>query len=448
MKIRTDHGAFGDCVAAFHLLVPFALIVLFAGCRKMTPVEEVSVSNSGVKITNAETALTAADWASWRGPTGNGVAVEQRAPTNWGEGENIKWRVPVPGRGHSSPNVVGDLVVMGTTLRSAEQQSAVALDRYTGEEKWTAVIHSGGLPADSVIHSKATRYNGTFASDGVRLYTSTFNSGKIFVTALDLKGEKKWQKEIGAFNSKFGYAASPVLYKSLVIVAADNFGGGYIAALDSKTGELAWRTARSNDNTLSSPLVTKFGGSDQLLITGGGKFSSYNPATGEENWSTDFLPTTTCGTPVVFNDLAFASGGYPDNETICVDAKGNKIWSNNTRLYEPSLLVHNGLLFSFTDKGVGYCWDAKTGDEKWKKRLGGGFSSSPILSGGYIYVANLDGECFVLKPSGDDFEQVAKNKVGDDCYASPAAARDELFFRVGTGQGGQRQEELICISSQ
>lgn len=431
-------------IMRYLFVLAIAVFLSAPGCQKVTPVEEVSVSESGVSITETSASLAATDWPGWRGRSGDGLAGDQSAPESWGESENIKWRVAVPGRGHSSPIVVGDLVVLGTTLKEAGEQSAAAYDRQTGAEKWTTVIHSGGLPPDSVIHSKATRFNNTFASDGERLYVSTFNSNKVFVTALDLAGEQLWQKEIGAFASKFGYAASPVLYKSLVIVAADNFGGGYIAALDSKTGDLAWRTARSNDNTLSSPLIANFGGSDQLLISGGGKFASYDPATGEPNWSVDFVPSTTCGTPVVFEDLAFASGGYPNNETICVDAGGNRIWSNNTRLYEPSLLVDNGLLYAFTDKGVGYCWEARTGDEKWKKRMGGGFSSSPILVGGKIYVANLDGECFVLQ-AGGEYKEIANNPVGDNCYASPAFSDGELFFRIGVGEGAARKEELICI---
>ncbi|QEG38362.1 PQQ-binding-like beta-propeller repeat protein [Roseimaritima ulvae] len=424
-----------------------ALLVL-VGCSKKTPVEEISVADSGIAISDSAPTYAPSDWPAWRGPTGNGVAVDQPLPTTWNNSTNLKWRSDVPGRGHSSPIVIGDAVVLATAVRADEQQMVLAYDRDDGSERWRTVVHQGGFPSQREVHNKATNANGTVASDGQRLFTVMFNSGKIIATALDLDGNQLWQREVGAFNSKFGYAPSPVLYKSLVIIAADNQGGGYLAGLDAETGELAWRTARGNASSYSSPAVGALGGRDQLLISGDDRVASYDPASGEELWSTPCLAEATCGTVVIAGDRAFASGGYPDKETVCLSPDGEKLWSNNTKLYEPSLVAANGLLFGVSDDGIATCWSADDGQRMWRKRLGGNFSSSPVVCNANVYVANLSGECFVFAADGDGLQVVATNRLGDDCYASPAVSDGELFFRVGIGAGNQRKEQLVCVAEE
>ena len=122
---------------------------------------------------------------------------------------------------------------------------------------------------------------------------------------LDLDGKQVWQRDVGAFSSKFGYAPSPVLYQSFVIIAADNWGGGYLAAIDSKTGEIAWRVARGETSTYSSPLVANIGGRDQLVISGCGVVASYDPATGDQLWKTSCISEATCGTAVTDGTYIF-----------------------------------------------------------------------------------------------------------------------------------------------
>ena len=145
--------------------------------------------------------------------------------------------------------------------------------------------------------------------------------------------------------------------------------------------------------------------------------------------------------------IVFASGGYPDKETVCIDATGNRVWENRTKVYEPSLVTDGENLFGITDGGVAYCWDVSDGSEHWKKRLGGNFSSSPVISGGNVYVSDLSGNGFVFNASKDGYELVSKNKLGDDCYASPAIAENAIFYRVGISSGSARREVLYCIAS-
>jgi outer membrane protein assembly factor BamB len=424
-------------------------VLLTAGCNRVTSVDEIDVASSGIQLkeTSGQTTDTTADWPVWRGPNGNGIAPDQALPTTWSADEGILWRSNVPGRGHGSPIVVGDQILLATAIEKEQKQIVLAYDRATGQQRWQSVVHENGFPSTREVHRKGTNANGTIASDGERAYISFFNSGKVTATALDLAGNKVWQTELGAFNSKFGFAPSPILYKSFVIFAVDNRGGGYIAAVDSASGDIAWRIARPAENSHSTPTIANLNGKDQMLISGCHKVVSYDPATGHENWSTDCTTETTCGTIVASADRLFAAGGWPDKQIICLTADGKQVWDNPTKVYEPSMLLDGENLFAVNDDGIAYCWSAETGETRWKKRLGGNFSASPILCNGNLYASNLSGETFVFKASAARFEQVAVNRLGSDCYASPAVSLGQIFLRIGIGSGSSRQEQLVCIGA-
>ena len=421
-------------------------MVTLLGCSVSNPVEEVSVSDSGIKLTElAADTVAQTDWPQWRGMTNDGNAGQQELVTEWDEQSSIRWRTEIPGRGHSSPIIVGSNVYLATADDMNQRQSIMSFDRQTGAPNWTTVVHEGGFPPARQVHKKGTNANATVASDGSRLYISFFNRDAITATALDLDGQIVWQQELGKFVSKFGYAPSPVLYKSLVIFAADNRGGGYLTALDTQSGQVAWRIKRGSIDTYSSPIVANVGGQDQLLISGCDAVTSYDPATGKQNWRTECVAQATCATIVTTEDRIFASGGYPDRETVCLAADGKRIWSNEVKAYEPSMLVVGDRLVAVNDDGIAYCWSIEDGDQRWRKRLGGNFSASPVLVGENIYVSNLKGDTFVFR-AGDQYQQVAKNRLGNDCYASPAVSNGELFLRVGYGSGADRQEQLVCIA--
>ncbi|EMI16236.1 serine/threonine protein kinase [Rhodopirellula maiorica SM1] len=426
-------------------LIPLLLI---GGCGRKNPVEEISPAKSNVKVVDVATDESMLSWPTWRGPKRDGVVPDQPLLTQWSDEKNVLWRTDVPGRGHSSPIIVADSIYLATAIADSQKQQVLAFDRATGKPIWTTDVHTGGFPSERAVHYKATHANGTLACDGVRLYTAFLNSDAIIASALDLDGNILWQREIGKFVSKFGYAPSPVLYKSLVIFAADNMGGGYLAAVDGESGEIAWRVARGNISSYSSPTVANVGGRDQLLISGCDVVASYDPATGEKLWSTPGTAEATCGTVIAAPDRIYASGGYPDKETACFSADGEKIWSVRTKVYEPSLVLNDDRLFAVSDDGVAYCWDADTGDVVWRERLGGKFSASPIVCNDLVYVSNLSGETFVFKNENDAFKLISTNRLGDDAYASPAVADSQMFMRVGVGKGTKRQEQLVCLESE
>ena len=426
-----------------------AAVMVAVGCHRATPVEEVTVDPS-TPIQEIEVFVADdTEWPGWRGPRGNGFSESPAAPISWSDRENLVWQVSVPGRGHSSPVVTGSQVVLATALQEQQQQLVVAFDRATGREEWRTVLHEGGFPSERQMHPKGTHANGTVACDDSYIFIAFLNHDAIVASAVDYAGNVAWQTTLGAFNSKFGYAPSPVVYKSLVIFAADNQGGGYLAAVHRRTGEIVWRKARSRSSSYSSPIVAHTSGRDQLLISGGYEVCSYDPLSGELLWSCEGTTDATCGTMVWNESMVFASGGYPDKQTLAVrsDGSGEVVWTTPVRNYEPSMVLVGNELYAASDDGIAYCWDAATGKLHWKKRLGGSFSASPVFCNGNIYLTNSSGTTFVFTTSASRYTQIAKNQLGDDAFASPAICGGQLFIRVGTQESGARKEMLYCVGS-
>lgn len=394
-------------------------------------------------------ALAAEEWRQWRGPNGNGTAgAEASPPLSWSEEENVRWRAAVPGRGHSSPVVVGGLVVL--TTATEEGQFVLGFDRVDGGLRWKTLVHASGLPEK--IHRKNSAATPTAASDGRSIFVVFHNGGRVRLTALDLGGRKQWDRDGGPFECdyRFGYAASPALHAGLVIVAAEFADGGWLAAFRAADGEEAWRTPRRIKTSYSSPIVGRVGGREQILLSGGTKVCGYDPAEGRLLWEIDGSSSATCGTLVWSEDTVFASGGFPNKETLAVrlGSPPEVLWRNGDMSYEQSLLYHEGHLYTLNDNGIAVCWNASSGEERWKVRLGGPVSSSPILAGGRIYAMNERGITHVFEPDPSGFRKLAENTLGDEGFATPAFVGGEVFLRTAVNAGDRRQEWLYCLAEE
>lgn len=386
------------------------------------------------------------DWPWWRGPSRNGVASTAAVPTKFAAADAV-WKSPVPGRGHSSPIVVGERVFLTTANMQAKSQHVLAYDRQTGKPLWNVELGRGGFPARN--HPKNTEATPTIACDGERLFVTFFHHEKIEATALDLNGQRLWQKTAGPFNPRkyeYGYAPSPVVYRGSVIIAAEYDGMSFLVALDRASGDELWRTVRPTNISFSSPSIGHVAGQDQLLISGADQVTSYDPATGKQLWTTAGTTQATCGTLVWDGDIVIASGGYPKSETIAIHGgTGQMLWKNNQNCYEQSLLAAGGYVYALTGRGILFCWRASDGQEMWNQRLQGPVSASPVLAGGHIYWANELGTLYVFKPNPAKCEIIAENKIGDDSFPSPAICGGQIFLRVGHKTTSGREEMLYCF---
>ena len=385
------------------------------------------------------------DWPWWRGPTRDGAANEnQKPPISWSATENVVWKAPVPGRGHGSPTVWGNRVTLAACDEAGGRQSVLCYDRATGGKVWEAEVHPGGAMRKN---QKSTGASTTVACDGERLFITFANKDAAVASALSLEGKILWQTKISDYVIHQGYGSSPAPYRSLVIVSADHHGGGAIAALDRKTGAVAWRHERPKNPNYSSPVVVRVNGKDQLIMIGCDLVTSLDPLTGAVLWETKGA-TTECVTSTVTDGThVFSSGGYPRNHLAAVraDGSGKIAWETGDRVYVPSLLVKDGHLYGVLDAGLAACWACDTGKEMWKTRLGGTFSASPVRVGDKIYATNEAGQTFVFQAGPGKFTQLATSKLGDEVLATPAICGGRIYMRVAEKSDGRRQEMLYCL---
>jgi len=416
--------------------------------------------------------VDARDWPWWRGPTLDGKAVGPQPPTAWSETQNVIWRVNVPGLGHASPCIWGDRVFVATaegapgesTTRkgitivhpsgSGEVQSLLCYDRATGKRRWRTDVHRGSFLSR---HAKNSHATATPACDGEHVFVVFANHGKVWLSAIDLDGSIVWQEEVGAIEGRYGCGASPLLYKSLIIVNVDHPGGGYIKALNRATGRPVWQARREKWYGFSSPIVAPLAGRDQLLQSGIYALTSYDPLSGKVFWTCQAPSNTLASTPICTepSDAApcvFVTGGDPQTGIRCIRADGRGdvsdshiAWENTVKVYVPSSLLIDGRLVAVKDIGVAACFDAGSGKKLWEQRLGQGeFSASPVACQDLVFVPNEAGRMFVFK-AGPQFEMVAENDLGDGGFASPVIVGGQMFLRtlhrlycIGYSGDGQR----------
>ena len=385
------------------------------------------------------------DWARWRGPDGNGVAAkDQKPPVTWTE-EDFVWNVKVPGKGHASPTIVGDQIFLETADAEAATQSVVCYDRKTGEEQWKTTLNEGGLRPG--IHRSNTYASQTIATDRKSLFAVFSHHDKIELYCLSLSGKKLWSKVVGEYNPayQFGYGTSPIVYDGKVIVTNENQTNGGLFAFSTDKGDPVWTIDRGTNTSWSVPVVATVGEKKQLLISGGKAVSSYNPDNGELIWTTPASWDVTCGTMVWKDDIVFASGGYPTQQTLAIDSKtGKMLWTNRKKCYEQSLLVVGDYVYGVDEKGFAHCWQAENGNETWQSRIGRGkfrTSASPVLANGHIYIPCENGKVVVLKANPKAFERVAMNELGTSVFASFAVCGNQIFARYTKGE----EEFLVCI---
>jgi outer membrane protein assembly factor BamB len=390
----------------------------------------------------------AANWWTWRGPLGNNIAASSEFASKAISLDRVHWQSAVAGRGHSSPIVTDQAIFLTSADTAQGTQSVLAYNRDDGKLLWSQVVHRGGLPREN--HRKNTEASPTAAFDGSRLLTAFYNSDAIWVTAFSPHGERIWQRSIGPYvpkGYKYGYAASPAIYQDTAIIIADFDGPSFLTAISLQDGKPVWRVDRHHQTSYSSPIVAKVAGRDQLLLSGGGRLISYDPADGTVLWNAPATAKATCGTVVWDAENVYASGGYPESETVCVRGDGSErvVWTNNSKCYEQSMLASGGYVYAVTDQGIAHCWRGSDGQLMWRQRLGGNYSASPLLVGQTIYAFSEQGESFAFAATPERFVSIGSDRIGDEVFATPSVVGDTMYLRVARSEPAGRQEYLLAV---
>lgn len=400
------------------------------------------------------------DWLQFRGRNAAGVYPGD-VPTKWGDAENLKWAIPLPGKGVSSPIVVGDRVFctafsgFGQDLQkpgdiAGLRRHLVCVDRNTGTTLWDRSPPTR-FPEDKfegfiTDHGYASC---TPVSDGERVYVFFGKSG---VYAFDLDGELLWQKLVGSESgpTSWGSGASPVVYKELLLVNACDETQAMIA-FNRVTGKEVWRTeAQLYEGSYSTPVIGRADdGRDEIVMPLSDETWGIDPQTGKLKWWVKAsLAKYVCTTPVVGDGVAYIAAS---SKVMAVRLGGtgdvtdsHVLWSRNAGPGVPSPILDNGKLYWVGTNGILTCVDASTGKTLWRKRMGKGkrnitYASLTKANNTWLSMTQLGGAiAFRIDPH---FEEIAINRFQGDATpfkSSFAVANGELFVRS--------DRYLYCIS--
>lgn len=415
---------------------------------------------------------TPSNWPSFRGPDGTGVADGQNPPIAFDgkAGTGVRWKTPIPGLGHSCPVVWGDKVFVTTAISSGEKDPKIrignygdvgsvndtsshtyqllCLDRATGKVLWAKTCYEG-VPKIK-RHLKGSQANCTPATDG-KCVVACFGPEGLY--CYDFEGRQLWKRDLSTLDSSFsldreyewGFGNSPVLHEGLCILQCDLSRDSFLAAFNLADGQKVWSTPRDEIPSWSSPVVWKNSTRTEIVTNAAQYARGYDPKTGAELWRLAKKSEVTVPTPVLGPDLAYVSSGNRPIQPIIaikpgatgdISLKPNETSNSFVAWgtlrggpYMPTPILYKGLFYTCSNSGVLACYEAASGKEVYKERIGGtSYTSSPVASDGRLYFASEAGEVRVVK-AGREFELLAVNELGDYVMATPAVSNGSLFVR-------------------
>ncbi len=437
----------------------------------------VSSRAQAVMVPASPPGSSVAHWPQWRGPEFTGMA-SMAVPVEFGDNHHVKWKVPVAGRGFSTPVIWGDRVFLttaiptGVTATVGEESAAgggrrgggagggagagqehrfmvMCLDRRTGRTLWERVATT------ATPHEGYHRQYGSFASnspvtDGRLIYASFGSRG---VYAYDLNGRLVWRQDLGIrlrMRLQFGEGSAPLLVDNLLVLNYDQERDSQIVALDKSSGRIVWRASRDEASSWSMPVAITWQGRRQIILAATNRTRAYDPATGKVVWECGGLGANVIPTPVVQGDLLLVMSGYRDPKLMAIrlgregDLTGTDAvtWSTTRgTAYTPSPVLFDNKYYVLSDNGLLHCYNATTGQPYYQqKRLAepDSFKASPIGAAGRLYLASESGVVTVVR-MGEQFEILATNRFADQMFvSSPVVAAGELYLRSST--------HLFCIS--
>jgi outer membrane protein assembly factor BamB len=410
-------------------------------------------------------------WAQWRGPLASGVAPHADPPVEWSEQKNIRWKIPLPGKAHSSPIVFGERVYLtaavpvgaalppvydtapgahdGVPVTHRHQFVVLAIDRSDGRVAWQKVVreefpHEGGHVTGSLASASPT-------TDGKLLY-AFFGSRGLY--CLDFNGEIKWHKDLGKMQTlhAHGEGSSAVVHGDRLIVCWDHEGASFLYAFDKTTGRELWKVPRDEKTSWSTPLIVESAGRTQVIVSATKRIRGYDIATGEELWECAGLTDNVVSSPVFSDGLLISGNSYYQQAMLAIRIAGAKgdvsgtehvVWEmHRLAPYVSSPLLYGDTLYFLRhNQNILLRLDPASGESRGEPlRLPGlrdFIFSSPVAAAGRIYITARDGTTTVLRHDREN-ATLAINHLDDSFSASAAPVGKELYLRG--------EQFLYCIA--
>lgn len=391
---------------------------------------------------------SAQDWPCFRGPEHTGHAVGKFS-TEWGPGQNIKWKIQLPGLGNSSPIVVGEQVFVAMAEEKGKKRTLRSYDRQTGKPAWSQVIEFDGKEP---THDTNPFAGSTPASDGKSIVVWHGTPG---LFCYDLSGKEQWRLDLGPVKHIWGYGSSPVIHEGLVYLNAGPGASSFVMAIDIATGKQVWRveepdgaddenpkSTSGRDKWIGSwatPVIAQIAGQVQLIVSLPHRMEAFDPKTGKSLWTCQGFGTLCYTDAHIGEGFGIGSGGY-GGPIIGLKLGGEGDVTEKSRLWRHeadnpqrigSGIIYQEHFYIVNENGVAQCIHIPTGKEAWKARIpaGGTYWASLTLADGKLYAVNQSGIATVFEASPTEFKHIAENNCGEGTNATPAFSNGRIFYR-------------------
>jgi outer membrane protein assembly factor BamB len=369
-----------------------------------------------------------ADWPQFRGTDGNGIASALLLPDPI-DTNSIAWAADLPGRGLSSPIIIGDRVFV--TCSSGPKQDrlhVICFNAKDGSKRWERQFWATGR---TMCHEKTCVAAPTPASDGERIF-AIFSSNDL--VCVDLEGNLLWLRGLtrdypNASNS-LGMSSSLTVAAGVVIAMVENDDDSFTAGLDAKTGVNRWKLARPRTANWTSPMLFPSGTTTHVLLQSSKGLAAVEPASGRIVWQyTDgasTIPSATVSDGVIYVPSHGLTALKPEPE----GQSPKQLWRSGQfrpAFSSPVALKHR--VYTLNEAGVLTCGDAANGERLWQLRLKGPFSATPVAAGDFLYCVNEKGLLQVVDTTRPEGAVSGELDLGKTVLSTPSIAGGAVYVR-------------------
>ncbi len=394
------------------------------------------------------TPLAAGDWPTFRGPDRTAVAPEQGLLESWPEaGPPLVWQTAGAGRGYASVSIAdGKLYTLGdgSSTASDADEYLSCYDQKSGKPLWATKTGEPWTEGQDSWQSS----RGTPTIDAGLVYVVTPRGNLICCDADN--GSVVWSRHLvdqlgGKKGDPWGFSES-VLVDGDRVICTPGGESATMVALDKKSGETIWQTAREGDRGAghSSIVISQVGGQKVYVqLTASGPMG-VAASDGKLLWTYDIDRTTAViPTPIIRDDLVFFSVGYKrggallrqvpgPNQSVSVD----EIYGLITKLANKHggvVLVGDHVYGDSDDQGAPFCAELMTGEQVWKSRGSGRSSAAFAAAEGMLYIQYANGVMVLAKASPEGYEETGQLQIpqadGRPTWAHPVILDGLLYIR-------------------
>jgi outer membrane protein assembly factor BamB len=396
---------------------------------------------TGLFLTGHSFCAQAADWPRWRGVDFDDLSKETGLLKEWPEGGPKKvWSNTEAGLGYSGFSIVkGTLFTMGL---KDDTESLIAMDAGTGKTKWSVPV------GPIYVNNWGDGPRGTPTVDGDRVYAMSGQGHLICASVTD--GKKIWSASMKDFGGKlpgWGYTES-VLVDEDRVVCLPGGAQGTLLALNKMTGDKLWQSTEWTDGAqYSSVIAVNHNGVRQYIALTMQNVGGVDAKTGKKLWLSAWPgKTAVIPTPIFHGGDVFVASGYGVGCKQVNVGPENAVadrWTNTNMVnHHGGVILKDGYLYGYSDKGGWSCLDWKTGEVKWaEKKLGKGAIHG--ADGMFYLLDESSGTVALIEASPDGWKEHSRFKIDPQTTLRKPAGRIWTHPVVSNGMLYLRDQELI-----